>query len=179
MNTRSTARTKRTAGTSSAGWRPTASMALFLLPSTGGRSGSAEAQAGVGRAAGFYSGAADVWPPPSWTISSRPRPDPGVQHAACHASAGTPNAAACAPGRRLAYWLFCAQTVDNLCRKAPDLSAHAEMLGIPAAGPAHKRAFNCKNTIHTLCTGRNLGCPYATPEQLINELNVYRKFIRL
>lgn len=50
---------------------------------------------------------------------------------------------------------FCAQTVDNLCRKAPDLSAYAEMLGIPAANPAHKRAFNCKNTIHTLCTGRN------------------------
>ena len=46
----------------------------------------------------------------------------------------------CLPvARRLAYWLFCAQTVDDLC-KTPDLSAHAEMLGIPAAGPAHKRA---------------------------------------
>jgi hypothetical protein len=46
--------------------------------------------------------------------------------------------------------------VDDLCRKATDLSAYAEMLGIPAAGPAHNRAFNCKNTIHTLCTGRKL-----------------------
>jgi hypothetical protein len=46
--------------------------------------------------------------------------------------------------------------VDDLCRKAPDLSARAEMLGIPAAGPAHNRAFKCKNTIHTLYTGRKL-----------------------
>ena len=47
-------------------------------------------------------------------------------------------------------WMTCAEM-------PPDLSAHAEMLGIPAAGLAHKRAFNCKNTIHTLYTGRKLG----------------------
>ena len=65
-------------------------------------------------------------------------------------------AAACEPGRRLAHWLSVHKPVDDLCRKAPDLSAHAKMLGIPAAGPAHNGVFNCKNTIHTLYTGRKL-----------------------
>ncbi len=40
--------------------------------------------------------------------------------------------------------------VDDLCRKAPDLSAHAEMLGIPSAGPAHNRALTAR-TLSTPC----------------------------
>ena len=117
--------------------------------------GSIGAQAGVGRAVASTLGGERPAPAFSDDLSSRPRPDPGVQHAPCQPAPALRTAAACAPGRRLAYWLLCAQTVDNLCRKAPDLSAHAEMLGIPAAGPAHKSVFNCKNNIHTLCTGRN------------------------
>ncbi len=41
-------------------------------------------------------------------------------------------------------------------QKSPRPKCTRRNAGDPAAGPAHNRAFNCKNTIHTRYTGRKL-----------------------
>ena len=69
-------------------------------------------------------------------------------------------------------WMTCAQR-RQACAQA------VEILGIPQPNRNQERAFTWESASHT-CAYRKIGnYPHATPQEMMNEPNVYRRFIRL
>ena len=69
-------------------------------------------------------------------------------------------------------WMACAQ-------RRRTCAYTVEMLGITLPSGNQNRAFTWESASHILCIERNWNYPHTTPHEVINEPDVYRRFIWL
>ena len=95
--------------------------------------------------------------PPSWAMSSRPRPDPRSACRSCRASTGTLTRCLPAGQENVLQALLCT-TMWSLCAKRRRACAHiGEMLGIVLPGRARNRALTWESAIRALCMEKEPG----------------------